>query len=235
MFEEDKYRKFGNKQDIDNRFFVSKDYKFIYGETPKVGISTIKKTLAEKIFKRDININDLHNREVYPLKTPNRMDLEKKDFETFYKFAFVRNPYTRILSAYLDKIKRYREEKDGILRFLGLTDKDTHITFHTFLETLEKMDPKLMNAHFRPQYLQLCYPEVNYNFIGRFERLTEDIDTVLSKIFNENTEVKTLKPHQTGASEKDKLLKFYSKREIQLVQNIFAQDFIYFDYSFDIN
>jgi sulfotransferase famil protein len=91
---------------------ISLMHKYIYIETAKCGCSTIKLTLqrlelGDVNYKRD-DFEEIHVREYSPLLTPRQVGsfrnlLNRPDY---IKFCFVRNPYTRLLSAYLDKFVR---------------------------------------------------------------------------------------------------------------------------------
>jgi len=227
LFQQKEFRKFGNAKEIDNRFFVSKEKKFIFCEVPKTGISTIKKTLAELIENKNIDYN-VHDRNKFILKSPCKNQLTQEEFNQMYKFTFVRNPYTRVLSAYLDKIKKNTIEKKQIYDFVNFP-LEKEMSFLDFLRVLEMMPPVNINPHFRPQYLNLCYPLVKYNFVGRFEYFERDFRFILEKFFSKNVKLSIVNHHKTEASKK--IEQFYNVNTIRLVQKIYAQDFLYFDYN----
>jgi len=220
---------FGNPKEINNRFFVSIDKQFIFCENPKTGISTVKKTLAELIENKKINY-DVHNRKEFILKSPCFNKLKKEEFDKFLKFTFVRNPYTRILSAYLDKMKKDTVEKQEIYKFANL-DLNKKISFVEFLRILEKIKPVNINPHFRPQYINICYPLIKYDFIGRFENFNDDFEKILHQFFDD-VKISIVDHHKTKAD--DRLKEYYDLEAIQLVKRIYARDFIYFDYHFYI-
>ena len=229
FFEHHFFRKYGNPKEIDNRFFANKEHKFIYCEVPKVAISTIKKTLAKLSTKQDVDYN-VHDREKFPLKSPLKENLTKKEFDEYFKFSFVRNPYTRVLSGFLDKIQKDTIEKKQLYKYIN-KPLDKPMNFNEFLKSLEKVHPVNLNPHFRPQYINLCYPLVSYDFIGKFEYFNYEFKQVLDKFFK-TTEIYVVNHHKTNAVEKKILNKYYNNCEnIKLVQSIYAQDFIYFNYA----
>ncbi|MBD0335929.1 MAG: sulfotransferase family 2 domain-containing protein [Cyanobacteria bacterium Co-bin13] len=103
---------------------ISLKHRYLYVDTPKVGCSTIKLTLQrleleDEQFARD-DFEDIHLRKFSPLLMPIQVGpldafLSRSDI---FKFCFVRNPYTRVLSCYLDKIAAPHPIKAQILRQL---------------------------------------------------------------------------------------------------------------------
>ena len=86
---------------------ISKTYKYVYLETPKVACSTIKRTFqkAEVTALGGEVAKNIHDKNLSPLLSP--LDIQNGldsmfEGDEFFRFSFVRNPYSRILSAYLD-------------------------------------------------------------------------------------------------------------------------------------
>lgn len=94
-----------------------------------------------------------------------------------FRFAFVRHPVRRIESAYMDKIAdpaklRFRAQ---VRRALGQPPgPDAPVALEEFVTALESQSPIAMDAHWRPQHLNLMHPVVDYDVIGRLE--TFDVD-----------------------------------------------------------
>ncbi len=96
-----------------------------------------------------------------------------------FRFTFVRDPARRAESAYRDKVlgatdDRYRRH---VRASLGL-DGGGPVSLEMFVTSLEQQEPLDMDAHWRPQHLNLMHPLVTYDLIGRLESFTEDLKRV---------------------------------------------------------
>ena len=95
-----------------------------------------------------------------------------------FRFAFVRHAVRRVESAYLDKIAdpeklRFRAQ---VRQALGQPPgPDAPVTLEEFVTALESQSPVEMNAHWRPQHLNLMHPVVDYDVIGRLESFDSDL------------------------------------------------------------
>lgn len=140
-------------------------------------------------------------------------------FDALFKFAVVRNPFTRTLSSYLEKVER------------RAANKGKQTSFKHFLH--EVRDRLLYtNAHWAPQHALLLIPLENFDMIGKVESLNSDLITIRSRI-SPGTEypVTSVMHNATGAS--GKLQQYYDDELIKLVREIYREDFEAFDYSLD--
>ena len=224
-------------EDLNYGVNVSLKYKYIFIETAKVACSTIKLTLQrleleDPYFERE-DFEDLHLREYSPLiklqQLPNfESYLERDDF---YIFCFVRNPYTRLLSCYLDKINKPTNFKKMVLKSMGLNENDIDhpISFEEFIGVVEQQAPIEMNNHWRPQAHLICLNTIKYNKIGRLESFSDDFSLIggqLSSDFGKYyaPEIR----HQTDAN--SLLKKYYNDDLYARVYNIYKIDFLSFSY-----
>lgn len=111
-----------------------------------------------------------------------RYVLSKSEFESFFKFSFVRNPWDRLLSA-------YRFLKAG-----GWTDIDRRWyqqnlgTCRDFREFVKRYLPRPEVRdwiHFRPQHEFLCLPwrsGPQVDFLGYFENIEQDFEVVRDQL-----------------------------------------------------
>ena len=221
---------------------ISIESSYIYFQVPKVACSTIKATLQSLEAKRSgITLTEdrkIHHKGQSPLLSPSHVGLEKfrhmLDDPNIFKFCLVRNPYTRILSAFLDKMTWKSQQKEEVAKALNC-DVSDKITFEQFLEFVKTQNPYEMNPHWRPQTHQLFWGVVNYDFVGRFEDFAGNFNLILKNIYaNESEEFKieNRTNHATKASKK--IEKFYNTRTQDLVQEIYQADFESFNYSLEL-
>ncbi|MFX7776439.1 sulfotransferase family 2 domain-containing protein, partial [Acinetobacter baumannii] len=87
--------------------------------------------------------------------------------------AFVRNPFTRVLSGFLDKIRRNQPQKAQILRMSGRSGHDlsVEISFSEFIDAICAMPDSMLDVHWALQSQVIFLDSINYDFIGRFEQL----------------------------------------------------------------
>ena len=170
---------------------VSLRFKYIYVETPKAGCSSVKLFLMRNenpdgLFPISNEISEteferIHSRELSPLLNikqvyPFRALLQSGKF---FRFCFVRNPYARLLSAYLDRIVKNKPQAAPIRKLMGIAgDREANISFADFVECVCGQTVAEMNPHWRVQYFQTYQNVIQYDYIGR----VEDMRTAISHI-----------------------------------------------------
>ncbi len=136
---------------------MSLRHSYVYVETPKVACSSIKSTLLrleldDPGFYR-VDFEDVHNRAFSPLLKPSQIgDLDQfLARSSIFKFCFVRNPYSRLLSAWLDKIAGNRKQKAQVLLQLGHDPNrlDREISFEKFVRAVVAQPVSVMDPHWR--------------------------------------------------------------------------------------
>jgi hypothetical protein len=88
-----------------------------------------------------------------------------------------------------------------------------------------------MDPHWRPQYYQTLQDFINYDFIGRFESISKDIDSIVRKIAGRRGRkyITQSRVHKTNANS---LVENYYTKEIRdMVYTKYKKDFDYFGYS----
>ena len=133
----------------------------------------------------------------------------------YFKFCFVRNPFDRTVSDYL-----WRTRKTG----------DESMTFSAFLDRIDRHDfsSRTIPRHFDNWPIYTVDDRIAVDFVGRFERLEEDLDDVFSRRGLDRRPLTLAKSMQRQGSYRD----WYGTRERGLVERLFANEVRQFDYSF---
>jgi hypothetical protein len=161
------------------------DHGCIYVKNAKAGTSTVMLWLqrihtGDHEWSPETNIHREHD--LPPPKDVGWDAIARMLAGDAFRFSFVRDPVQRAESAYLDKVAtmerrpRWRLE---VQRVLGLPeDPDEAPTFEQFVAALEAQPPLEMDAHWRPQHLNLMHGLVEYDLVGRLESFNADLERV---------------------------------------------------------
>lgn len=154
-----------------------------------------------------------------------RVIFGRRTFNSYFKFAFVRNPWDRLYSAY-----RY-------LKAGGWNDNDkawfrdnvSHLpSFDHFVNDWLSQDHLHAHMHFRPQYEFICdrRGRVLVDYLGYFETLSDDFNIVAEKIGSE------ARLAHRNASPRDDYRRAYTPETRQIVAQLYARDIELFGYGF---
>jgi hypothetical protein len=212
--------------------FASRRLPYIYVQNWKCACSTIKATLwgAEHAMGLAVQPGYPHSHvEGMPfVNDPRRWEHVEREFV----FTFVRNPYARALSAYLDQIVKNRNP-DVWGRFAARHRlADEPLDFGDFLRLLAATPPEHMDPHWRPQYYSIAPDLVRYDFIGTLETFDRDIQAVMQRVFSGAVPIRAYAAHGTGSTER--LARHYRAEEIALVRRIYEADFATLGYGEDL-
>lgn len=226
-----------------SRYIVSDEHRFVYFVVQKVACTSIKSALLPLFDVLDDNPEFLRrdgSPEIHKTFAASGYQIKKRPllrkldgkYRDYFKFAFVRNPWDRLVSCYLQKFTPggkglvRQPEYEGARLYVGMP-------FAEFVEAVHKIPDEEANPHFRSQHVSLCNPEgeVMADFVGRFERLEKDFAYVTKKIgAAETIEL----PHKLSSPGRESrhFTDFYDKRLASLVHERFQRDIETFDYSF---
>jgi len=182
---------------------VSHKHKCIFVEIPKTGSTSIRSILEDsKKPGRHFTIVEIQNL------------VTKQQFDEYFKFAFVRNPWDRELSLYKYILKNTTHHSHK--KYLKFRHP---VNFSKFL----RQRPVLLQQY---DYVS-NNGEIQLNFIGRFENLQQDFNVVCDKIGIKHQEL----PHLNRTGHKP-YTEFYDEEAKQIVAEKHAQDIEYFGYKF---
>lgn len=216
---------------IGQSFTYEPSQDVLYLNNAKSGCSTIKNTMLLGLRQSDEPDNQtaLTAKEIHGKSNYWSEDYSRISGQSTFSFSVVRNPFTRILSAYLDKMGH-----DNLLRRQfywqhGLK-QDHNISLVEFLKLIKGND-SLLDQHWRPQVANL--------FVGFFPldevHFLESLSTSQSSICERLAGVETLtnqSPHGTGA--RTKVLEHINEEAHALIVERYKEDFEAFGYSTDL-
>jgi hypothetical protein len=175
---------------MEGRFIINHEFRYIYCPIPKNASSSLKALclLLEKEhdYEKVLQPNWLHSYANQHLTLSRYSRAEAQAFlndPRYFKFCIVRNPWSRLVSAYLDKFLQtptlpwIAKEIDNIYRYNGREPNcQKSISFRQFVEYLAAAHGQAPNIHWRPQYHFLG--AVQFHFMARFETLAEDFQVI---------------------------------------------------------
>jgi chondroitin 4-sulfotransferase 11 len=149
-------------------------------------------------------------------------------FRRYFKFAFVRNPWDRLVSTYF------------FLQSGGLNEQDqawsnrvlpAYQDFDSFVKGW--LTPKNIKSwvHFRPQHEFICDQNGRnmMDFTGRLENMQEDFKVVAKRVGC------TRELAKVNTGERGHYRDYYSNETRNIVANIYARDIALLDYAYDPN
>ena len=173
-------------------------------------------------------------------------------FNSYFKFAFVRNPWDKLVSEYANHYKKYCKDFDEyiikveqIVNFINnnfkfeiedlFYEEYSKLTFNILWN--KKLDNNLMpcggnevhaDPHFFPQHLFTHDLDgtILVDFIGRFEQYEEDAQSILNHIGSSSSIEKI------HSSEHPPYQEAYNSITRDIVAHIFQTDIKIFGYSF---
>lgn len=224
---------------------IIQNLKTIFIHIPKTGGTSIENTLIEDAELRNWRIADqttwygnIESPEgTYSTKYCYELDHSTLRFmknncvfynQKYFKFAFVRNPYHRLVSE-------YHHCKYGYSRFIK---KKEFNTFKDFVLILQKrfnfvLENEQKNhwlvSHYLPQYkfTHNYKHKLLVDFVGKLENINNDWNYVCERI-GINRELAKISKYSTDFNYNYE--DYYDDELKEIVYQLYEKDFIYFDY-----
>lgn len=145
-----------------------------------------------------------------------KMNMTPQKWDSYYKFCFIRNPYDKIISAW-NHVNRY------------------NIPFENYLNLKDTCNDVEYMHLFMPQIRNIINERglININFIGKFENLEEDFQTVLKNIGFKNIVHEVAK--KMNARPHEHYTKYYNQTILDHVNVLLREDFERLDYQMHNN
>lgn len=171
--------------------------------------------MASNILRR-LNISPRFGPQPFPdhIKAPELINIIGKEaFDSYFSFAFVRNPWDWQVSLYKFMLKNKAHHQHELIKSLGSFDE--YIKWRCAEE-----------VRFQKDFICSEDGELLVDFVGRFENINADFETICSRIGISvslpKMNISNTKPYQ----------QFYNEETKELVRKAFDTDITLFEYDF---
>jgi hypothetical protein len=198
--------------------------RVLYVPIPKAANTSVRRALCPCLHLSIDSVQDVHKDERLPIKPWS--EVASQISENSYLFTVVRNPYTRILSAYRDKVVRMNAKLIS-LQAMGIERTDN---FDTFLTACARWPRKMLNDHFIPQSDLLAGPSAT----GILEYVKcEDLPAVWSQVADRIEAAGCPRPAQPLHENRNSFSACpeFSPKHVSIIQRLYREDFERFGYS----
>ena len=170
-------------------YLAEHSHRVIYCPIPKVACSSLKLWFLRAAGLEIISTTDMHEIVAARQREHGLLADERHLRDPgYFKFAFVRNPLHRLVSAYLDKVVRVEVEVsparaaiETIQRTkLSRNDPARRVSFREFVEYVVATPDTELDEHFRSQHPFLG--DVEWNLLGRVEELERGMARVIAAV-----------------------------------------------------
>ena len=230
------------RENLDRVVFYTA-YKIAFNRIAKSGNSSVILYLDEAIRGTTNDSDDYKQAKRSAMGTGRTLldmadsDQDRASLKEFSFFTVVRNPWTRTLSAFLDKIANGPHDKYGSIPGFG---DNSRTGFEAFIAFLGHGGLQA-NHHWKPQNDALLLPASHFQTICRLEHLSEELPVALAKSGLTLPSPDQLRqPHHIESNQRSKLtqaasklLQYYSPATIRAVADLYAADFKLGRYSTD--
>ena len=190
---------------------ISHKHKFVFISVPKTGSTSARMALDEYSDIISVSCSSSYQHHTSATKLKKHFKEVGWNWDEYFKCAFVRNPWDRMVSIYKYLEKCHQSQQDFAKDYLNGT---------TFFK-----DYVVNGNHYGSQVGSLC--AVSNFYLGRFENLQEDFNTICDKIGIPRQEL----PHKNKTKHKH-YTEYYDDETKQIVAEKYAKDIEYFGYEF---
>ena len=205
---------------------ISRLHKFIFVAVPKTGTHSVRQALREHMGEDDLEQVGLFVDKKFPIPelaklrhghialTQVQPFLEPQDFQSYFKFGFVRNPFDRFVSycAFMTRDQDFFEHQpQQVMR---------HILFEA---------PPYDHILFRPQHQYLVGADgaLISDYVGRSEQMQASYDEICKRIG-----IASRLLDKVNSSRRGNYRDYYDQQLIDGVAKLYARDLELFAYDF---
>ena len=223
-------KSYAHRVRLNKAVFISRKNSYLFVKNEKAGNNTARMTLqtleAGGTLPSGFRSQRRHSG---PLLQPSDLRLSRvSDLNSLglFRFAVVQNPYSRVLSSNLNKIKKVDRKQKIFMRRAGL-DPAQPASFAEFLEAISLRNPDEMDPHWRPQYDNLYCDIIEYDNIVRVESYDQEFGLITRKIYGQEKMVQVRKGENRS---QDFQSRYYTPDLTRIVNQVYSRDFSQFGY-----
>lgn len=205
---------------------ISQQHKFIFAAIPKTGTHAVRRALREHMGPQDQEQVGLFVQKRFSVEAlaaighghvslaEVRPHLAPQVFESYFKFAFVRNPFDRFVS-----FCAFATRQDGAF------ERDPAGVMRHFLA-----NPPTQQVLFRPQFTFVADAagQLLTDAVGRVEEMQHSYDAICQKLGIPSAQLE-----RVNASRRDTYQGYYDQALIDGVTRLYQRDLELFGYTFD--
>ena len=205
---------------------ISHQHKFIFFAVPKTATHAIREALRQHTGPDDWEQQMLFGEQYLPIPQLARLRhghisaqeirpyLEPGIWDSYFKFAFVRNPFDRFVSCCF---------------FLNREDPNFERTAVTFMKERLQRTRFQQRVLVQPQYQQLCTAngEIALDYVGRYEDLQESYDSICERVGLPKSELS-----KKNSSDHSSYTRYYDDELQHRVAEFYKDDLRLFSYDF---
>lgn len=230
----EKIKLFFGAGNLKSEKIVSDKYKFVWVGIPKSAMTSI--------------INVLHENSSIGLETSVVCDdlkviLKKnKIYNNYFKFAFVRNPWSRVVSCYINKIQKGGiKDRFFLTNHVGLMQDISFDDFVYFITKKRGRFDFFSDRHWISQYRFISdrRGELIVDFVGKLENIDNDFRSVCKRLGIKNVDLPRYNTRNDWSKfnnieyeSSDYYRGFYTNKTKELVAKRYKKDIEMFGYNF---
>lgn len=188
----------------------SREKRFVWFRVPKSGTTNLIFALK----KSNIKLDAEYTHDCYYLPA---------FYADYFKFSFVRNPWSRIVSAWKNKVI----DNPGFSWGVSGQVREQMRDFEYFVkEFVSNQDLSRCDGHIRLQTKLM--PVEDMDFIGQLENYQSDIEYIKSRLQLDDLNIKKADP----GNKRPKYPDYYNNELKNLIGDLYASDISCFNYEF---